>query len=67
MNLSKIMGSMTLRERRMLNEAVKQRIVEAEPAAAPAAPPAPTEPTEAPELSDQSDPPCPWTTKSYLC
>jgi hypothetical protein len=33
MNLSKIMGSMTLRERRMLNEAVKQRIVEA---AAPA-------------------------------
>lgn len=28
MNLSKIMGSMTLRERRMLNEAVKQRIVE---------------------------------------
>ena len=30
MNLSKIMGSMTLRERRMLNEAVKQRIMEAD-------------------------------------
>lgn len=44
MNLSKIMGSMTLRERRMLNEAVKQRIVEAEPAADPAAA---TEPSEA--------------------
>jgi hypothetical protein len=33
MNLSKIMGSMTLRERRMLNEAVKQRIMEADGAA----------------------------------
>jgi len=69
MNLSKIMGSMTLRERRMLNEAVKQRIVEDDGAAAtpktadvaastapeaPAAPAAKAAPTPAPEPSDAS-------------
>lgn len=52
MNLSKIMGSMTLRERRMLNEAVKQRIVEGDPDAAPAAPAAP-----APAIEPSADSP----------